>query len=102
MLTRPVSLVSSSHQVEVRMVVSASMQAVYPRRGLLLHYSLQGCPSPPSIAEGKVVRVNSSHAVLHCNTGHVLQHSLKTGATMYCRYYFITSSAGSATLVDTS
>ena len=84
-LTRPVSLVSSSHQVEVRMVVSASMQAVYPRRGLLLHYTVQGCASPPHISEGRIVVVNTSQAVIQCNTGHVLQYSLVPVQYLYCR-----------------
>ena len=84
-LTRPVSLVSSSHQVEVRMVVKASLQAVYPRRGLLLQYRVVGCPSPSPIAEGEVIQVNTSHAVLQCNTGHVLQHSLASVQHLYCR-----------------
>ena len=82
----PVSLVSSLHQVEVRMVVSASMQAVYPRRGLLLHYTVQGCPSPPHISEGRIVVVNTSQAVIQCNTGHVLQYSLAPVQYLYCRY----------------
>ena len=81
----PVSLVSSGHQVEVRMVVKASLQAVYPRRGLLLQYRVVGCPSPSPIAEGEVIQVNTSHAVLQCNTGHVLQHSLASVQHLYCR-----------------
>ena len=85
-LSSPVSLLSATNMVEVRMITKASLQQLYPRRGLLLHYSVQGCVTPPAIAEGSIqVQVNSSLASLQCSTGHVLQSSLSPAARLHCR-----------------
>ena len=85
-LSSPVSLLSATHVVEVRMRTAASLQQLYPRRGLLLHYTVHGCVTPPAIAEGNIqVQVNSSLASLQCSTGHVLQSTLSPAAMLYCR-----------------
>ena len=84
-LISPVSLLSATNLVEVRMRTAASRQQLYPRRGTLLHYSVQGCATPPPIAEGEAIKMNNSMAVLECNPGHVLQSTLSQVATLQCR-----------------
>ena len=84
-LSSPVSLLSATNIVEVRMRTAPSRQQLYPRRGLLLHYTVQGCATPPAIAEGETVKLNTSLASLQCNTGHVLQSTLSPVAIMHCR-----------------
>merc|ERR1719186_2574674 len=66
------------------MRTAASQQQLYPRRGALLHYTPQGCATPPPIAEGQVVQLNDSHASLTCNPGHILQSTLSPVATLRC------------------
>ena len=83
-LTSPVSLLSATNHVEVRMRTAASRQQLYPRRGLLLHYTPHGCATPPPIAEGEAVQHNSSLATLTCNQGHVLLSTLRPVATLSC------------------
>ena len=84
-LSSPVSILSTTNLVEVRMRTAASRQQLYPRRGTLLHYSVQGCATPPPIAEGEAIKMNNSMAVLECNPGHVLQSTLSQVATLQCR-----------------
>ena len=83
-LIQPVTLLSTTNQVEVRMRTGASRQQLYPRRGLLLHFTPHGCAAPPPIAEGSIVQHNASLATLTCNPGHVLQSSLAPVARLSC------------------
>ena len=79
------SLVSSSRGLELRMRTAASGQALYPHRGLLLHYAVRGCPTPGPIAEGEVrVAAGGASAVLQCHADHVLQSSLTTRLELRC------------------
>ena len=83
-LTQPVSLLSTTNLVEVRMRTAASRQQLYSRRGLLLHFTPHGCAAPPPIAEGSSVQLNTSLARLTCNPGHVLQSTLSPVAMLAC------------------
>ena len=83
-LSSPVSLLSATNMVEVRMRTAASRQQLYPRRGLLLHFTPHGCAAPPPIAEGSSVQLNTSLARLTCNPGHVLQSTLSPVAMLAC------------------
>ena len=79
------NVASSSRQVELRMRTAASKQSLYPRRGLLLHYSVQGCPTPGPVADGEVeVGEDGETARLSCLLDHVLQASLTQAATLRC------------------
>ena len=79
------NVVSTSRGVELRMRTAPSGQSLYPHRGLLLHYNVQGCPTPGPIADGRVeVSHDGSTASLHCNTDHVLQSSLSPSLELTC------------------
>ena len=79
------NVASSSRQVELRMRTAASKQSLYPHRGLLLHYSVQGCPTPGPIADGRVeVADDALTARLHCEAEHVLQSSLTQSLELVC------------------
>ena len=78
-------LVSSSRGVELRMRTAPSGQSLYPHRGLLLHYNVQGCPTPGPIADGRVeVAGDGLTASLHCDPEHVLQSSLTQSLELSC------------------
>ena len=79
------NVASSSRQVELRMRTAASKQSLYPHRGLLLHYSVQGCPTPGPVADGEVeVEADGQTARLSCLPDHVLQASLSQTARLQC------------------
>jgi len=83
-LTSPVSVISSSHELEVKMVSSASGQDVYPHRGVLIRYSAQGCPVPGPPSDGHLLGVNSSVAQLSCRPGHVFRSTLSDSLFLNC------------------
>ena len=64
-------------------MTGASPAGVQAGRGLLLQFSLQGCPLPPPILGGRVTVAGDS-AVLQCNSGHLLQDSLQTVLQLVC------------------
>ena len=79
------NVASSSRQVELRMRTAASKQSLYPHRGLLLHYSVRGCPTPGPVADGEVeVGGDGQIASLTCRPEHVLQSSLTQAASLQC------------------
>ena len=78
-------ILSSSPTLELRMRTAPSGQSLYPQRGLLLHYSVQGCPTPGPIADGSVeVSGDGDQATLVCDHDHVLQSSLTQSQLLSC------------------
>ena len=81
---KPVTVLTSSSMVSVKLVTGDDPHHLHSHRGLLLQVHPQGCPPPPPVAEGRVEQHNSTHATLTCNQGHVIQSTLSPVSTLHC------------------
>ncbi|KAL3283040.1 hypothetical protein HHI36_006198 [Cryptolaemus montrouzieri] len=64
----PAEIISVSESLEI---ILASSQRLTPQRGILLHYTAVGCPTPIPPADSYLVFINDTFAVFSCCVGYV-------------------------------
>ncbi|XP_035777090.1 uncharacterized protein LOC118458556 isoform X2 [Anopheles albimanus] len=81
--TRPIEIVSIQERLEVS--VRTTTKVIYPKRGVLLHYTALGCEVPsPTPGRMKLVRRTENKAKYVCDPLHVFPDTGETSRELIC------------------
>ncbi|XP_050081761.1 uncharacterized protein LOC126569023 [Anopheles aquasalis] len=81
--TRPIEIVSIQDRLEVS--VRTTTKVIYPKRGVLLHYTALGCEAPsPTPGRMKLVRRTENKAKYVCDPLHVFPDTGETSRELIC------------------
>ncbi|ETN63170.1 hypothetical protein AND_005123 [Anopheles darlingi] len=81
--TRPIEIVSIQERLEVS--VRTTTKVIYPKRGVLLHYTALGCEAPsPTPGRMKLVRRTEQKAKYVCDPLHVFPDTGESSRELIC------------------